>query len=542
VKPFKLHVKTTLLISAVVLAIFSIVAFYYYRATKQFEQEELKREHTQSAVVLASMLAGQLSELRVPLTEEVAERIVKSLHRSDLPKTTLVQFYSFAGPDLFNPQSVAYPRADARPLTREQILDLRADKVVYDPSEEFESRRSVWAAAPVFQRRTLLSSPEAVGAVGVRVSIPPGRLASHLNQLAIASMVLIVLVVAVATYLLFQRLVYKPIDALLAAMARVEQGDLTVHVPPRRQDEIGLVTSSFNSMVDRLCELAEDRAAHARQLEERVQEATAEIAERNEQLGEANIQLFEMQRQLGQLERLATAGQLAAQFAHEVGTPLNLISGHVQLLRARALDERTIKRLEIIAAQIDRIERIVRDMLDQTRRPASRREPLDIGALLGRMFDTIAPTLAARNVDLEADIAPHLPPVRADGDQIQQVFINLINNSLDAMPGGGRLRIEGQAADGEVRIAVSDTGHGIAEADLPRIFDPLFTTKDRGRGTGLGLAVSQQIVRENGGRVEVRSSPGAGATFTVVLPAVEPSADPGDPPAERPLEVSPPAA
>jgi signal transduction histidine kinase len=539
VRPFKLHVKTTLLVSAAVLAIFSIVALFYYRATNTLEQEQLQREYGRHALSRALQAADLLGESGRPLSEETAKGLAESLRRSDMPETTLVQLYSFMGADAMNPETVAYPRGDGRTLERGEIAELRARRPVYELGEEFASRHSVWAAAPIIVRRNNLYV--VAGAVGVRVSIPPGSLAAKLNQLAISSMVLIVLVVAVATYLLFRRLVYKPVDSLLVAMAEVERGNLSVHVPPRAQDEIGLVTNSFNRMVDRLRDFAEERAAHARQLEERVRGATTEIAERNEQLGEANLQLFDMQRQLGQLERLATAGQLAAQFAHEVGTPLNLISGHVQLLRARAVDERTIKRLEIITAQIDRIERIVRDMLDQTRRPTCRREPIDLAVLLGRMVDTIAPTLAAHRVELETDVEPALPPVNADGDQLQQVFINLINNSLDAMPDGGRLRIEVRTENGEVVTRFSDTGYGIAEGDLPKIFDPLFTTKDRGQGTGLGLAVSQQIIREHGGRVEVSSTPNTGATFTIILPPADRGApSPSDDPAARALAVSPP--
>jgi signal transduction histidine kinase len=331
-------------------------------------------------------------------------------------------------------------------------------------------------------------------------------------------MALTVIGIALTTYLLFKRLVYDPVDALLSGMTRAESGDLAVTVPPRALDEIGMLTVRFNHMVDRLREHAEERTAHARQLEERVRDATSELAESNDQLVRKNVELFGIQRQLGQLERLATAGQLAAQFAHEVGTPLNLISGHVQLLRAKETDERTTKRLDTIAAQISRIERIVRGMLDQTRRPTARLESLDFGALLGRLFDTIAPTLASKRVALDARIEPDLPELLGDADQLQQVFINMVNNSLDAMPDGGTLTVSARAEGPEVRVEFSDTGHGIAEADLPHLFEPLFTTKGPDKGSGLGLAVTHEIVREHGGRVEVASSPGDGATFTIFLP------------------------
>ena len=258
-----------------------------------------------------------------------------------------------------------------------------------------------------------------------------------------------------------------------------------------------------------------------RRLEDRVHEATAEIEDRSGQLEEANLRLFEMQRQLTQLERLAAAGQLAAQFAHEVGTPLNLISGHVQLLRARAQDERMILRLDIIAGQIDRITEIVRSMLDSTRRPMPRLEAVDINSLLLQILDATQPTLMARNVELRTEMAEDLPAIKADPDQLQQVFINLINNSLDAMPLGGELRVATSRDNDSVLIELTDSGEGISSEQIDLIFDPLFSTK-RGRGTGLGLTIVKQIVSEHNGEVEVESEPGKHTSFLIRLPCDAP--------------------
>jgi signal transduction histidine kinase len=253
-----------------------------------------------------------------------------------------------------------------------------------------------------------------------------------------------------------------------------------------------------------------------RRLEDRVHEATAEIDDRTGQLEEANLRLFEMQRQLTQLERLAAAGQLAAQFAHEVGTPLNLISGHVQLLRARARDERVIMRLNIIAGQIERITNIVRSMLDSTRRPLPHIEKVDINSLLVHILDATQPTLYARNVQLHTAMSEGLPSVDADPDQLQQVFINLINNSLDAMPLGGELSVSTERGDNAVVIVLADTGEGIAKDELDLIFDPMFSTK-HGRGTGLGLTIVKQIISEHEGTVVVESEPGK-TVFRITLP------------------------
>src|SRR5262249_18768076 len=151
-----------------------------------------------------------------------------------------------------------------------------------------------------------------------------------------------------------------PIDELLGSMRRAQAGDLRAAAPVLSDDEIGHLAAGYNKMLARVREMTEERERHNIRLQDQVSSATLELAERNEQLESANLELFKIQHLLSQYERFAVAGQLTAQFAHEVGTPLNLISGHVQLLRAKVEDEKTQQRLDVITAQIERITRIVR--------------------------------------------------------------------------------------------------------------------------------------------------------------------------------------
>ena len=224
-------------------------------------------------------------------------------------------------------------------------------------------------------------------------------------------------------------------------MAQAEAGNLAQETDQQAPDEIGLLASRFDRMLNRIRQITGQLELEQNSLKSRVSEATAELEGRKQQLEQANRTLFELQRQLAQLESLAATGQLAAQFAHEVGTPLNLISGHVQVLRARARDERSIRRLNVVAAQIKRITQIVRSMLDSTRRPGLQLEPTDINSLLNNIFEAAQPALAAHRVELRTDLAVALPQIQVDPDQLQQVFFNLINNSLDAMPQGGVLSV-----------------------------------------------------------------------------------------------------
>ncbi|HMF58702.1 MAG TPA: ATP-binding protein, partial [Pyrinomonadaceae bacterium] len=263
----------------------------------------------------------------------------------------------------------------------------------------------------------------------------------------------------------------------------------------------------------------------------------SELAHRNEQLEETNLELWQTTRRMTELERLAAAGQTAAQFAHEVGTPLNLISGHVQLLRSQVQsDSRALSRLDTINAQIERIERIVRGMLTRTRPAVTEHQPVDLNTLLLRIFDATAPALDARGVKLETELEENLPRVAGNSDRLQQLFINLINNALDAMPEGGHLSVStvtenGGAAyseqDGEnvassstILIEFADTGIGMSAEIRSHLFEPFYTTKGTGRGSGLGLVVVRQVVREHGGQIEVQSHEGEGTRFLITLPAI----------------------
>ena len=261
-------------------------------------------------------------------------------------------------------------------------------------------------------------------------------------------------------------------------------------------------------------------------LQQRVRKATSELQQRNQQLQETNLELWHTNRRMNELGRLAAAGQTAAHFAHEVGTPLNLISGHVQLLKSDLdRDPRDAEsRIKTISAQIERIERIVRRMLDKTRFETEL-SPLDLNAVLRKLCDAMSPAFDKRNIHLKESFADKLPLMAGSSDRLQQLFLNLINNSLDAMSGGGEIRIrtviEGKPGKAQ-RIVVdfTDTGSGMTPEVMNHIFDPLYTTKDRGQGTGLGLVIVNQVVTEMGGTVEVKSDLGKGTRFRLTFPAI----------------------
>jgi two-component system NtrC family sensor kinase len=225
---------------------------------------------------------------------------------------------------------------------------------------------------------------------------------------------------------------------------------------------------------------------------------------------------------LAHAEQMAVLGQMAANVAHQVGTPLNLISGYVQVMKedARA-DPPTLHRLQTVEAQIRKVTDAVRTMLDSARRPVLQRQAVDVGTLVEQVCEVSRPALHAANVDVQLDLQRPLPSLFADPVQLELALFNLVSNSLDAMPHGGRLEMTLSATPTGIRLVVADSGTGIPPEVLPRIFEPWVTTKPAGRGTGLGLSITRDTIASHGGMIDVRSEPGRGTVFTIDLPASE---------------------
>ncbi|MBX3156478.1 MAG: histidine kinase [Deltaproteobacteria bacterium] len=224
-------------------------------------------------------------------------------------------------------------------------------------------------------------------------------------------------------------------------------------------------------------------------------------------------------------EKLATAGQLAAGIAHEVGTPLGVARGRAEmiLLRGRA-DEADARNLRTIVERIDHVSHMIEQLLDYLHPRAAQLQRVDTSASLRFVADLLEPRAAAREVRLAIDAGDaRAASVRADPGQLQQVLVNLVMNAIDACDPGGRVTMRARPRPGVVVLEVADDGRGIALADRAHVFDPFFTTKKRGHGTGLGLWVVAQVVRAHDAEIEVDCE-GAGCTFRIVWPAAEKAA------------------
>jgi hypothetical protein len=322
---------------------------------------------------------------------------------------------------------------------------------------------------------------------------------AEMQHTALWTVLLAGLVLAAGAAVLMTRLVDRRIARLADAMARVEAGDLGVRAVPGGQDELGQLAENFNTMVDRL--------SVARQ----------------------EIETYHRQR-LARAERLASLGELAASLAHEIKNPLAGIAGAVRVMADElpGTDQRK-EIMEEILDQVHRLDKTVQDLLAFARPATPALVPCDVHQVLDRVLILLAQDPAARTVRIVRAYDTDLPPVDADGKQLGQVFLNLLLNAVQAMPDGGQITLQtalrgvngtdgsGFAANGQaVEVRLCDTGPGIPAHLVSEVFTPFFTTKPR--GAGLGLSICRRIVEDHGGRIEVESPTGQGATFRVVLP------------------------
>ncbi|MCP9442713.1 MAG: PAS domain S-box protein [Nitrospira sp.] len=229
-------------------------------------------------------------------------------------------------------------------------------------------------------------------------------------------------------------------------------------------------------------------------------------------------ELKQVQEQLRRTERIAELGTLASGMAHEIGTPMNVILGRAEYMMDRVNDESIKKGLKTIIAQVERITRVMNQLLAFARRKPPERRPLQLKDIVEDGMELFRERLDRNRVAVELIVDDRCPSVMADADQMSQVFINLVANAIHAMPEGGTLRIELAQDQNSVKLTVSDTGHGIPQELLPKVFEPFFTTKEFGKGTGLGLTVVKGIIDEHQGAITVESEEGKGTTFTISLP------------------------
>jgi signal transduction histidine kinase/CheY-like chemotaxis protein len=315
------------------------------------------------------------------------------------------------------------------------------------------------------------------------------------------------------------RKVTQPLRALSISAEAVGKGDFSRRVEVTSRDECGELATVFNQM-------------------------TENVKRSREQLEQTVDRLKTTQAQLIQSEKLSGIGEFVAGVAHELNNPLTSVMGFSELLAKADTDPQHRRFLEMITKSAQRCHKIVQSLLSFARRRAPERKLSSINELVESAVEFLQYQLRTSNIEVSTRLDPHLPKAMVDPHQIQQVFLNIINNARQAIEGHqpkGSIQIASETCGGFVRITFQDNGPGIDEKNLSRVFDPFFTTKEVGKGTGLGLSLCYGMVKEHGGGIVVRSRSGEGATFVIELPlaiATEEIVEKKEPPIPAPVSIT----
>ncbi len=354
-----------------------------------------------------------------------------------------------------------------------------------------------------------LSAPDEPNRLGYLIlsSYDKPRQVLRSTQQAILLIGLLAIITGIVVVWFLVQKITEPLRELQASAEAVGRGDFSRRVNLRTHDEFGGLGQAFNQM-------------------------TQDIERSHSELKQTVATLKTTQTQLIQSEKLSAVGEFVAGVAHELNNPLSAVMGFSEMLKEADVSENHRRHLDLIFKSALRCRKIVQSLLSFARRHQPERKPVSVNKLIEEVLEIVAYQLRTSNVEVVCQFAPDLPLVLADGHQIQQVVLNLVNNArqaIEANQESGRITISTLLRNAAIQIAIQDSGPGISPENLSRIFDPFFTTKEVGKGTGLGLSLCYGLIREHGGSIAVSSQPGAGATFTIELPVTADQA-----PAESP--------
>jgi two-component system NtrC family sensor kinase len=332
-----------------------------------------------------------------------------------------------------------------------------------------------------------------------------GRLDTFEWLFQLFTAVILILAVLIG-YILLGRIVVRPVQRLRRQVAKVEEGEYVApRLPKIPAGELGELIAAFHQMAQQLG--ADDK---------RIQRQLSELEHANREIASAQAQLM-------RTEKLASVGELAAGVAHEIGNPLAVVQGYLEMLQSETVSESNRNDfLKVMDESVQRIACIIRDLLMFARPGEEEKGCFDVCDVLTRAIHLVRPQKRFKDIELSIELDDPLPAIELPTGRLEQVLLNLLLNAADATVAPGGVGISAKVADhGFLQIEISDKGSGIRTEDLGRIFDPFFTTKEPGAGTGLGLAVCHGIVTNSGGSIDVESTLGQGTTFRLSLPLLK---------------------
>ncbi|NTV73223.1 MAG: HAMP domain-containing protein [Holophaga sp.] len=332
------------------------------------------------------------------------------------------------------------------------------------------------------------SSQRVLGVLDVNVSMAEAdKEMARGRQVMAGFAALAILCSSLIIWWLNRKLVVRPVEALMEGTLRVAQGDLATVIKVEGHHELSQLAQAFNTMTS---------------------------------------QISETRLQLTQADKLASVGRLAAGIAHEINNPLTGVLTYASLMAKRLPEgDPNAEDVEVIVRETKRCRAIIKELLDFARPAPPSRRPTDLNEVVRHSLAVVMNQLSLNHINLALDLAQDLPEAYADGNQVQQIAVNLLLNAADVVqPGAGQIRLVTRVFDDAfVELQVTDNGSGIAPEDLPHLFEPFFSTKGN-RGTGLGLAVTWGIVESHGGSIDVQTELGKGTTFSIRIPILNPEA------------------
>jgi signal transduction histidine kinase len=322
------------------------------------------------------------------------------------------------------------------------------------------------------------------------------ELTSFRNKILIANLVLVTILFLLALF--YSRQITTPVHKLIKAVQRMRQGNLEHQIRLESNDEIQILAHEFELMRQRLQDSYQG-------MEEKIQLRTRELKE--------------AQAQISHQEKMASLGLMAAGIAHEIGNPLTSISSMAQVIKRKNPDDKTIEYVQNILKNIERISRIVRELVDFIRPTSHEKSRSDINEIIKSAVGIIKYDRRSKKMHFVMNLDQALPNIILVTDHLLQVFLNILINALDASEGyGNEIEVKSYRSNEHIHIEISDQGCGIAGDKLNKIFEPFYTTKEVGKGTGLGLTVSYGIIKKMDGEIKVESTLEKGSTFSIVLP------------------------
>ncbi len=493
---FALGTRLTIYVTLSVAVVITVITF----AGTRLAQRQLDNDLRETAEVTAFAVADDIELRPEPVSADALVPVLRSFMNAAPDLRSITVFRATDGPaETLVSTSVVAPAPAA--LVRDVIS--RGEMVTLQTTPD-----TMFVAVPI------LSAGKVSGAVAVAVSLGAvTQLQRRAGIVAVSGAAFAVMAIALLIHVLARSMILSPLAEIHRVMRRARAGDLGARAQVAQESEMGDVAEGLNAMLTELDDLH-------RSLSLRVAAATGELRDRNQELVRSYESVSRLRETAARAQQLAAVGQTMANVAHQIGTPLNLVSGHVQLLQHEVTDPALKRRLHIVEEQIDRVASTVRNLLERAR-PQGERQLVRVDAVIARIGDAMRARLASGGVNLELKLAQPITSVAADEAQLELALLNLVTNALDAMPEGGTMTLEARMADQRVRIDVGDTGSGIPAAVLSRIFEPWVTTKPAGRGTGLGLSITRDLITALGGTIAVTTSAAHGTTFTIELPAAD---------------------